>query len=247
LARRFIAVEFDPRTENPEARSFKIDIRKEVMQRRSELLAALLTIWRWGRLATDIKEGLTLGSFEQWCRWVRDPLLTLGCQDPVERVRETKQRDTSRQTVVELFNVWWERHGDRPVRISELHLDVQNAGDLQPRQFVSSYLGKLAGTRMAGFVLCDMNQSELGDGLLTRSRRRSHRGHGDHRFGCVDDPYDPCAFSYCTADAIGRLQGGRKLMTSSKKSLSQPQIEALLEGVHHHLYDQRQVGSIPRL
>ena len=155
LARRFIAVEFDPRTENPEARPFKIDIRKEVIQRRSELLAALLTIWRWGRLATDIEKGLPLGSFEQWCRWVRDPLLTLGCQDPVERVRETKQRDTSRQTVVELFNVWWERHGDRPVRINELHLDVQNAGDLygQSRQFISSYLEKLAGTRMAGFVM----------------------------------------------------------------------------------------------
>ena len=31
-----------------------------------ELLAALLTIWRWGRITTDIKSGLTLGSFEQW-------------------------------------------------------------------------------------------------------------------------------------------------------------------------------------
>ena len=49
LARRFIAVEFDPRTEDPEARPFKTDIRAEVRERRTELLAALLTIWRWGR------------------------------------------------------------------------------------------------------------------------------------------------------------------------------------------------------
>ena len=75
LARRFITVEFDPRTEDPEARPFKTDIRAEVRERRTELLAALLTIWRWGRIATDIKPGLPLGSFEQWCRWVRDPLL----------------------------------------------------------------------------------------------------------------------------------------------------------------------------
>ena len=93
LARRFVAVEFDPRTEDPEARPFKNDIRAEVRARRTELLAALLTIWRWGRLATDIKPGLPLGSFEQWCRWVRDPLLALGCQDPVERVSEAKARD----------------------------------------------------------------------------------------------------------------------------------------------------------
>ena len=31
--------------------------------RRTELLAALLTIWRWGRVADDIKPGIRLGSF----------------------------------------------------------------------------------------------------------------------------------------------------------------------------------------
>ena len=39
LARRFIMVEFDPRTEDPEARQFKSDIRAEVRKRRNELLA----------------------------------------------------------------------------------------------------------------------------------------------------------------------------------------------------------------
>jgi hypothetical protein len=68
LARRFVAVDFDPRTEDPEARPFTTDIRAEVIARRTELLAAVLTIWRWGRIATDIAAGLPLGSFEQWCR-----------------------------------------------------------------------------------------------------------------------------------------------------------------------------------
>jgi hypothetical protein len=43
LARRFIAVEFDPRSEDPEARPFSNDIRKDVIERRRELLAAALT------------------------------------------------------------------------------------------------------------------------------------------------------------------------------------------------------------
>src|SRR5215217_3079923 len=68
LARRFIAVEFDPRTEDPEARPFTTDIRTEVMKRRREFLAAVLTIWRWGRLDDSIPNGRDLGSFEQWCR-----------------------------------------------------------------------------------------------------------------------------------------------------------------------------------
>ena len=70
LARRFIAVDFDPRTEDPEARPFKNNIRVEVTNRRKELLAALLTIWRWGRVTEDIKPGLPLGSFESGTRCV---------------------------------------------------------------------------------------------------------------------------------------------------------------------------------
>jgi hypothetical protein len=58
-------VDFDPRTEDPEARPFTTDIRAEVTIRRKELLAALLTIWRWGRIATDTQAGLPLGSFAQ--------------------------------------------------------------------------------------------------------------------------------------------------------------------------------------
>jgi hypothetical protein len=155
LARRFVAVEFDPRTEDPEARPFKTDIRAEVRDRRTELLAALLTIWRWGRIGTDIKRGLPLGSFEQWCRWVRDPLLALGCQDPVERVSEAKAGDCCRQMVVDLFTLWWERHGDQPVSVSQLHDDVTHAANSQgrSRQYIASYLASLAGTRMGGFVL----------------------------------------------------------------------------------------------
>ena len=70
LARRFVAVELDARTEDPEARPFINDIRVEVAKRRCELLAAALTIWRWGRLATNVKAGRPLGSFDQWGRWV---------------------------------------------------------------------------------------------------------------------------------------------------------------------------------
>jgi hypothetical protein len=133
LARRFVAVDFDPRTEDPEARPFTNDIRVEVTARRKELLAALLSIWRWGRIATDMQSGLPLGSFAQWCRWVRDPLLALGCHDPAERVSEAKERDGRRQAIVDLFATWWERHGDAPVPLRFLHDDVKHAADAQGR------------------------------------------------------------------------------------------------------------------
>jgi hypothetical protein len=203
LARRFIAVDFDPRTEDPEARPFTTDIRAEVTVRRKELLAALLTIWRWGRIATDMAAGLPLGSFAQWCRWVRDPLLALGCHDPAERVSEAKERDGRRQAVADLFAIWWERHRDQPVAISKLHEDVKRALDPQDRgrQHLASQLEKLAGTRMAGFVLT--RQAPAGKwGVATYALQKTgaaedHRDHRGHRVEDqphhADPPYAPDA------------------------------------------------------
>ncbi len=204
LARRFLAVDFDPQTEDPEARPFTTDIRAEVMKRRRELLAAVLTIWRWGRLDASIPKGRALGSFEQWCRWVRDPLLALGCQDPVERISEAKERDGRRQAITDLFGIWWERHRDWPVAARDLHEDVKHAADPQGRgrQYLASYFEKLTGTRMAGFVLT--RQAPAGKwGTATFSLRRPngedrHRDHRGHRAEEIaprppDTPYAPYA------------------------------------------------------
>ena len=55
LSRRFTVVELDARMEDPETRPFQTDIVAEVLARRTELLAAVLTISRWGRGAPDLK------------------------------------------------------------------------------------------------------------------------------------------------------------------------------------------------
>ena len=187
LARRFVAVDFDPRTEAPEARPFTNDIRAEVTERRMKLLVAVLTIWRWGRFATDIKPGRPLGSFELWGRWVRDPLLALGCQDPAERVSEAKERDGRRQVIADLFTIWWQKHGDLPMAARDLHEEVTQTADPQGRgrQYMVSQLEKLTGTRMAGFVLT--RQSPVGKwGAATYALKETvgedgHRGHRGHR------------------------------------------------------------------
>jgi hypothetical protein len=155
LVRRFISTEFDARMEDPEQRRFEVNILAEVTRRRSELLAALLTIWRYGRLGSDIERGRRLGSYEQWGEWVRDPLITLGCRDPVERVSEAKLRDPFRQVVATLFDIWWSRHHNCLVRVSDIHEDVSHAADPQGRgrQYLAAYLEKLAGTRLGGYVL----------------------------------------------------------------------------------------------
>jgi hypothetical protein len=155
LGRRFLVVEFDTGLESPELRPFDSGFLNTVEADRNKLLAAALTIWRWGRQHKGVAKGTTLGSFEQWGEWVRDPLLALGCQDPVKRVRDIKERDPERQRILEIFTTWYAVHGNKPMRVSELDDAVACAIDPEDRgrQYKAGQVGKLVGTRLAGYVL----------------------------------------------------------------------------------------------
>jgi putative DNA primase/helicase len=154
LARRFIYCELDALCEDPEGRPFTGEFIDFVRERRSALLAAGLTIWRWGR-QNKLDKGVPLGSFERWGRWARDPLLALGCPDPVNRVRQLKERDPARQLVIELFAAWWEAHQDKPIRVADLAPEVRDIADpnQRGRQYLARAIENLVGTRQGGFTL----------------------------------------------------------------------------------------------
>src|SRR5262249_54238751 len=136
--------------------NFAPDFLGEIERRRTELLSAALTIWRYGRQNnTHLRRGRSLGSFEQWCEWVRDPLLTLGCRDPVERIEQIKAQDPQRQQVAEIFQTWNRCHANAPVRPADLAEPVLRVIDPQGRgrQYVASRLGALVNTRSGGFVM----------------------------------------------------------------------------------------------
>jgi hypothetical protein len=156
LARRFNPCELDARCEDPESRPFMPGFLDSIQQQRVELLAAGLTIWRWGRQsAALLPRGKSLGSFERWAEWCRDPLLALGCRDPVERIEALKAIDPRRQRIAELFRTWWENHRATPIKVSELAEPVKAIADPQgrSRQYLATFIAGLAGTHAAGFVL----------------------------------------------------------------------------------------------
>jgi len=159
LARRFLACELDPKCDDPEARDFpdgRDGFLATIKARRGELLAAALTIWRWGRLnEATIAKGKPFGSFETWARWIRDPLLALGCADPVEAIARAKARDPRRLKLIELFEQWWADHHNYPIPAARLSegvkgiIDPQNRG----RNYIVATVNAYVGTRAAGFVL----------------------------------------------------------------------------------------------
>jgi predicted alpha/beta hydrolase len=104
MARRSVTVELDAGIEDPETRDFRGNFLSETLAAREALLADALTIWRWGRQMGDaLPAGRSLGSFNDWARWCRDPLVALGCHDPALRVADAKAKDPRRQRVAELF------------------------------------------------------------------------------------------------------------------------------------------------
>jgi hypothetical protein len=156
LARRFLMCRLDAQTEDPESRPFAPGFLDGIRRHRGELMSAALTIWRWGRQNQgELIRGQPSGSFEQWSIWVRDPLITLGCADPMVRVAHAKQNDPHRMRIADLFRVWHGRHGSLPMRASELADEVIEIADPQKRgrQFQASFFDRLTGTRMSGFVL----------------------------------------------------------------------------------------------
>jgi putative DNA primase/helicase len=156
LARRFIPFELDARCEDPELRPFTSGFLEQIERRRADLLGAVVTIWRWGRQnASALRRGKSLGSFETWAEWCRDPYIALGCFDPVDRVESLKANDPRRQRIAELFRTWWDHHGATPVTANQLAEQVRAIIDPQGRgrQYVARFLSRLAGTRATGLVL----------------------------------------------------------------------------------------------
>ena len=156
LARRFVSCGLDG-GEDAEARDFDGFPHPvhESFARRGELLAAALTIWRWGRQNPQ-KAGKPIGSFEQWAEWVRDPLLALGCADPADRITEAKGKDPQRAFLAELFATWARAHGEEPVAVSDLAGDVislLNPAGKMSRQWLAKRVSGLEGTRANGLIL----------------------------------------------------------------------------------------------
>ena len=181
LARRFLYCELDAHCEDPERRSFEPGFIDYIREHRSELVSASLTIWRWGR-QTEMKRGVPLGSFEQWGESVRDPLVALGLPDPVDRIRQIKERDPARQRVIEMFAAWWEAHKDNAVRAADLAPEVREIIDpsQRGRQYVARAVQGLIGTRQGGFTLERVGElpNRRKAGALYRLRKVSPPGHG---------------------------------------------------------------------
>ncbi|MGC2080737.1 MAG: hypothetical protein WA728_32930 [Xanthobacteraceae bacterium] len=183
MARRILLVNLDAQMENPEERKFAPGFLEAAHADRAKLLSDALIIWRWGR-QNPIDAGRPLGNYELWAMWCRDPLLALGCKDPVERIAAIKAADPRRAKLTALFDAWWAKHQDQELRTTALDPMVLELIDERPtrnaggtlkfnRQRVSAWLNKHAGTRVGGYALIQVKTINLGHEVSAYKLQRS--------------------------------------------------------------------------
>jgi putative DNA primase/helicase len=109
MSRRVLTSVIDAGVERPEKRVFKVRIKKLFRQRRGEFVSALLTVLRAARLAHAEIERMQLeplGGFEDWCAWVRDPLVWLKRADPVASIETSYEYNIDRETLSAVVFAW---------------------------------------------------------------------------------------------------------------------------------------------
>jgi len=121
MTRRCVTIHIDPGCEIPASRSFnRTHLIRDVLRERGRFVSAALTIVRaWiaaGRPKTDCKP---LASYGEWSELCRQPLLWLGCADPVASVFETMAEDPDRETLARLLSAWQAVFGNTAAMIRE--------------------------------------------------------------------------------------------------------------------------------
>jgi putative DNA primase/helicase len=164
MVRRTLHSRLDANTEHPESREFSFDPLEAIKSDRGKYIKACLTI-----PLAYINEGRPrqkplLPSYRGWSRMVRDPLVWLGCADPVASQDGLRQADPRKERVAELFAAWKAAIGegiDSGLRTSAL-IDTDDAT-------LKSALLKIAGTK-------DQDERKVDPNKLGHWLRR-HEGH----------------------------------------------------------------------
>jgi hypothetical protein len=85
-------------------------------------------------------------------------------KDPVARIAEIKANDPRRRALIEIFDIWWHKHGAAPLKATDLNADVLEVidtraigkadGSLQySRQRVAGFLVQSKETMVGGYSL----------------------------------------------------------------------------------------------
>lgn len=133
--RRTLLIRLDAQMERPEQRQFEGDILKETHNKRNALLRAALDITK-GYLAASCPEinAKPYGSFADWDRMVRRPLIWLGEPDPLLAGEGLRDQDPDLECMRQVFTAWHDEYRHSEVMVSNVVNDGMETFDKVPRR-----------------------------------------------------------------------------------------------------------------
>jgi putative DNA primase/helicase len=134
LTRRTLICDLDAHCERPELRTFADNVLHTALAERGRLVTAALTVLRAWHVANEKIDVRPLGSFENWSRRIREPLIWLGCADPCETIAKVREDDPRRSSLLTVITQWREvlginsTHSIREIVTAAInHADFHNA------------------------------------------------------------------------------------------------------------------------
>lgn len=158
LVSRFLFVELDARTGDPETRRMPAGFLDKVAADRSQILREALTIIRHG--LQNPYPGLPLRNFDGWAQMCRDGLLTLGATDPVTRLEKVKASDPMREHHTAIMLAWQVAHKSDPVAANDLEKPVADLiAPNASRQELAAKVRTLVGMRIGNMQIVQAKQA----------------------------------------------------------------------------------------
>ena len=172
MTRRVLFCRLDARMPQPETRRFDFDAMKESVERRSELVAAALTILRAYEAAgrpRDESLAPPLGSFSDWDATIRGALLWLGLSDPVMTQAAGREDDEDYERDTSVLKVLVETFGEGEFKTADLENPVCPKTLAARREITSWIRGDRWDRRQAGRLIGSLKDRPRG-GFVLRSR-----------------------------------------------------------------------------
>jgi hypothetical protein len=147
MARRCVTINLDARDEIPATRRFsRPGLMEEVRAARARFVMDALTIVRaWIASGRPMSGAPPLVSYGAWSEWCREPLLWLGCADPIASVFTAMEDDPERQCLRLILAAWHTKFSDSAVKVRDL---IAWAGGFDPTSGeVKELLVEIAGER----------------------------------------------------------------------------------------------------
>lgn len=121
VRRRVVSVRLAPKTANPALQRYTFKPVAHIRKHRSHIVQAALTIVEAHRNAGQpLADVPSIGSYEEWSLFCRQPLIWLGEPDPATSLIEQVQQDDDQGALEEFLKLWFNLFDGEPMMVREV-------------------------------------------------------------------------------------------------------------------------------